>query len=68
MKNGKKVVLAYSGGLDTTVILHWLVAKGYDVIAYLANVGQRTGSSKLATERRQLRAVDPQGCGLRRIV
>ncbi len=37
--NGK-VVLAYSGGLDTSVILKWLVNKGYSVIAYIADVGQ----------------------------
>lgn len=35
-----KVVLAYSGGLDTSCILKWLVDKGYDVIAYIADVGQ----------------------------
>lgn len=37
----EKVVLAYSGGLDTSVILKWLVEKGYDVIAYTADVGQK---------------------------
>lgn len=37
---GKKIVLAYSGGLDTSVILKWLIEKGYGVIAYVANVGQ----------------------------
>ncbi|XP_052789954.1 argininosuccinate synthase-like [Mya arenaria] len=36
----KKVVLAYSGGLDTSCILVWLLEKGYDVIAFLADVGQ----------------------------
>jgi argininosuccinate synthase len=36
----QKVVLAYSGGLDTSVILKWLLDKGYDVIAYIADVGQ----------------------------
>ena len=36
----KKVMLAYSGGLDTSVILKWLINKGYDVIAYVADVGQ----------------------------
>ena len=35
----EKVVLAYSGGLDTSVILKWLLNKGYEVIAYLGNVG-----------------------------
>ena len=36
----EKVVLAYSGGLDTSVILVWLVEKGFDVICLCANVGQ----------------------------
>lgn len=36
----QKVILAYSGGLDTSVILKWLVDKGYEVIAYIADVGQ----------------------------
>src|SRR5439155_24642662 len=33
-------VLAFSGGLDTTVILHWLIQKGWDVATYTANLGQ----------------------------
>ncbi|MCD6598070.1 MAG: argininosuccinate synthase [Bacteroidales bacterium] len=36
----EKVILAYSGGLDTSVILKWLIEKGYEVIAYVADVGQ----------------------------
>ncbi|MFH1394247.1 MAG: argininosuccinate synthase [Candidatus Micrarchaeota archaeon] len=36
----EKVILAYSGGLDTSVILRYLLDKGYDVIAFVANVGQ----------------------------
>lgn len=36
----KKVVLAYSGGLDTSVILRWLMEKGLEVVAYTADVGQ----------------------------
>ena len=36
-----KIILAYSGGLDTTVILHWL-KKTYDaeVIVFTADIGQ----------------------------
>ncbi len=37
----EKVVLAYSGGLDTSVILKWLIDKDYDVIAFVADVGQK---------------------------
>lgn len=37
----KKVILAYSGGLDTSVILKWLINKGMDVICFLADVGQK---------------------------
>lgn len=41
MSDKKKIVLAYSGGLDTSVILKWL-AEEYDaeIIAYVADVGQ----------------------------
>ncbi len=35
-----KVVLAYSGTLDTEICLHWLKARGMRVIAYSADVGQ----------------------------
>ncbi len=36
----KKVVLAYSGGLDTSVAIRWLKNRSYEVIAYMADVGQ----------------------------
>jgi len=40
-KKAEKVVLAYSGGLDTSVILPWLKETyGYDVIAFAAELGQ----------------------------
>jgi argininosuccinate synthase len=42
----EKVVLAYSGGLDTSVILKWLLEKGYDVVAYIADVGQAEDFTK----------------------
>ena len=59
----KKVVLAYSGGLDTSVMLHWLKEHyGCEVVCYCADVGQgqelegleekalATGASKLYVE------------------
>lgn len=36
-----KVILAYSGGLDTSVILKWLIEKGHEVICFVADVGQK---------------------------
>jgi len=50
----KKVILAYSGGLDTSVAVRWLSDKGYDVIAYMADVGQGGDFDKL--EKRALSA------------
>jgi len=58
----QKVILAYSGGLDTSVIIKWLANKGYEIIAYIADVGQKenfeeikekalkTGASKVYIE------------------
>ena len=43
----EKIVLAYSGGLDTSVILKWLANKGFDVIAYVADVGQDEDFSEI---------------------
>ncbi len=37
----EKLVLAYSGGLDTSVIVHWLDQRGYEVIALCLNLGQK---------------------------
>ncbi|MCK5236250.1 MAG: argininosuccinate synthase, partial [Deltaproteobacteria bacterium] len=40
-KKVKRAVLAYSGGLDTSVIIQWLKEEyGCDVVAYVADVGQ----------------------------
>jgi argininosuccinate synthase len=42
MANPKKVVLAYSGGLDTSVILKWLQdTYGCEVVTFTADIGQR---------------------------
>jgi argininosuccinate synthase len=44
----QKVVLAYSGGLDTACILKVLQQRGYDVVAYVANVGQQEDFEEVA--------------------
>ena len=53
-KERRKVVLAYSGGLDTSVILRWLV-ENYDaeVIAFCADLGQGEELSSLAEKARK---------------
>lgn len=53
---GTKVVLAYSGGLDTSVILRWLLNKGYDVICFMANVGQSEDFDKAREKARRIGA------------
>ena len=45
-----RVVLAYSGGLDTSVCVKWLAERGHEVIAFMANVGQ--GDPSAAAVRR----------------
>lgn len=42
----KKLMLAYSGGLDTSAILKWLLDKGYEVVCFMADVGQDEDFSK----------------------
>ena len=52
----EKVVLAYSGGLDTSVCIKWLQNEmGLDVIAMLGNVGQEhDGLEKVAEKAKML--------------
>ena len=47
-KKEKKIILAYSGGLDTSVILHWL-ARTYsaEVVAFTADIGQEHDPKKV---------------------
>ncbi len=48
MEKVKKVVLAYSGGLDTSVILKWLVETyGCEVITFSADIGQKEDFKKI---------------------
>ena len=48
MRLRKKIVLAYSGGLDTSIILKWL-QKNYksEIIAYTADIGQKINKKKI---------------------
>ena len=48
MKEQKKIVLAYSGGLDTSVILKWL-QENYraEIITYTADIGQKINKKKI---------------------
>ncbi len=51
------VVLAYSGGLDTSVCVKWLAERGYRVLAFMANVGQG-GPSSIAVTRARIAGAD----------
>jgi argininosuccinate synthase len=42
----KKIVLAYSGGLDTSCIVRWLRDRGYEVICFVADLGQGLGKGE----------------------
>jgi len=42
----KKVILAYSGGLDTSCIVRWLKDQGYEVICFMADLGQGLGQGE----------------------
>jgi len=55
----KRVCLAYSGGLDTSVILHWLIQQyGCEVVAYTADVGQQEELAGLPEKARATGAID----------
>ena len=57
----KKIVLVYSGGLDTSIILKWL-QENYDaeVISYTADIGQKIDRKKILKNARRL--------GIRKII
>jgi len=51
----KKIVLAYSGGLDTSIILKWLqINYKAEVIAYTSNIGQDLNKKKIIQNARRL--------------
>lgn len=53
-----KVILAYSGGLDTSCILKWLLEKNYEVICYMANIGQDEDFEAARQKAKKLGATD----------
>ena len=55
MKKKRKIVLAYSGGLDTYIILKWLQKKyNAEVIAYSADIGQKINKKKIINNAKKL--------------
>ena len=57
MKKAGKIVLAYSGGLDTSIILKWLQENyNVEVIAYTADIGQKINRRKITSNAKKLGA------------
>ena len=55
MKSKNKIILAYSGGLDTSIILKWLQENyNAEVICYTADVGQEIDRKKIITNAKKL--------------
>tara|TARA_E500000331_G_scaffold288703_1_gene284227 strand:- start:739 stop:1929 length:1191 start_codon:yes stop_codon:yes gene_type:complete len=55
MKLKKKIVLAYSGGLDTSIILKWLQENyNSEVISYTADIGQKIDKNKIIKNAKKL--------------
>jgi len=56
----KKVILAYSGGLDTSIAVGWLKERGFSVYAYLADIGQPI--NKAMVKKKAL------NCGVKKVI
>ena len=55
MKKQRKIVLAYSGGLDTSIILKWLQENyNAEVITYTADIGQKIDRNKILKKTKAL--------------
>ena len=55
MKSKKKIVLAFSGGLDTSIILKWLQEEyNSEIIAYTADIGQEIDKKKIIFNAKKL--------------
>ena len=55
MQSNKRIVLAYSGGLDTSIILNWLQENyNAEIITYTANIGQKINKKEIIKNARTL--------------
>jgi len=55
MKKKRKIVLAYSGGLDTSIILKWLQENyNAEIITFTANIGQKINKKKIINNAKKL--------------
>ena len=55
MQNNKRIVLAYSGGLDTSIILKWLQENyNAEIIAYTADIGQKINKKTIIKNAKSL--------------
>ena len=63
----KKVVLAYSGGLDTSVAIPWLRDQGWEVVAVAVDVGQPGDLQDAVARALQLGAIDSRAVDARAI-
>ncbi|KAF5275893.1 hypothetical protein FQR65_LT04132 [Abscondita terminalis] len=54
----QRVILAYSGGLDTSCILKWLLDKNFEVICYMADVGQDEDFQEATTKALKIGALE----------
>ena len=55
MQSSRRIVLAYSGGLDTSIILKWLQENyNAEVITYTADVGQKINKKKIVKNAKAL--------------
>ena len=57
MQNSRRIVLAYSGGLDTSIILKWLKENyNAEVIVYTADIGQKINKKAITKNAKSLGA------------
>jgi len=55
MKKKRRIVLAYSGGLDTSIILKWLQENyNAEIIAYTADIGQKIDKKRIINNAKKL--------------